>query len=204
VVAPIPGLALAGAILLAPYGVDAKITAMMTAVAGDPGREQLAIWAGMLFSLTVLPAVFAIGWVSRRHSPRLVLAGGTLSAVGFGVGFSLPDSGAGALVARREGLDLTKVSAISDAIFAEPLTTFTPLVFVIGTSVGLLLLGVAMWRSRVARRWLAVALALSGPAHVLQPAGTWGPRSPGCRRRSAASAPRSPWHGCRASPSTSR
>ena len=66
------------------------------------------------------------------------------------------------------------MSAVNDAVSAEPVVLFGLVVFLIGSTVGLLLLGIALWRSQRAPRWLAVALAVSGPAHVLAPGGTPG------------------------------
>jgi len=115
-----------------------------------------------------------MAWVMRRPSPRLALIGGVVAGVGFAVGFSLPDTGAAALVAAQNQLDPTRVLAIHDAVFDQPLLSVTLAVFLVGTSLGLLLLGIALWRSRLAPRWLAGLLAVSGPAHVLLPGGAAG------------------------------
>ena len=46
--------------------------------------------------------------------------------------------------------------------------------FVVGQGVALVLLGIAMYRARLAPRWLGIALAVSGPAHVFLPGGNVG------------------------------
>jgi hypothetical protein len=174
VLAPVPGLALTAQILLSPYPVDAPFPQVLAGVAADPARQQLAGWAGLVFSLTVLAGVFAVTWAARRGAPWLALGGGLLAWVGFAVGFSVPGSGAAALVAAQETLDPVKVTALRDAVFAQPLVSVALVVFLVGSSLGLLLLGIALWRSRSGPRVLAVLLALSGPAHLLQPFGTTG------------------------------
>jgi hypothetical protein len=173
-VVPVPWLALAAQILLSPYAVNAPVRDVLDGVAGDTGREQLAVWAGMLFTWTVIPALFALGWVSRRRAPWLSLAGSAVALVGFTVGFHLPGAGEAAIVTAQNRLDPAKVIAISDAVWAQPLVTVSLVVFLSATSVGLLLLGAALWRSRVGLRWASVALAVSVPLHLLGVGGTAG------------------------------
>jgi hypothetical protein len=169
--APLPGLLMATKIMVSPFGIRGDFAAVLSGVYGDPAREQLALWLGLAFSLTVLPGVLAIAWASRRRSPWFALAGGVLSVIGFSVGFAVPDSSAGALVAAQQDLDPTAVAVINDVVSAAPVVSVASVVFLITSSTGLLLLGVAQWRAGTGPRWLAALLGLSGAAHLL-PAGT--------------------------------
>lgn len=170
-IAPLPGLLMAAKILISPFGLREDFTAVLTGVSGDPAREQLGLWLGLAFSLTVLPGVLAVAWASRRRSPWFALAGGVLSVIGFSVGFAVPDSSAAALVAVKQGLDATKVAVINEVVSATTVVGVASMIFLVASSTGLILLGVAQWRSRTGPRWLAVLLGLSGAAHLL-PAGT--------------------------------
>ena len=89
-IAPLPGLLMAAKIMVSPFGIREDFAAVLSGVSGDPAREQLALWLGLAFSLTVLPAVLAVAWASRRRSPWFALAGGVLSVIGFSVGFAVP------------------------------------------------------------------------------------------------------------------
>ena len=189
-IAPLPGLLMAAKIMVSPFGIRADFAAVLSGVDSDPAREQLALWLGLAFSLTVLPAVLAVAWASRRRSPWFALAGGVLSVIGFSVGFAVPDSSAAALVAVQQGLDATKVAVINEVVSATTVVAVTSVIFLVASSTGLILLGVAQWRARTGPRWLAVLLGLSGAAHLL-PAGTaWRPQH-GLPLGSAASARRS-------------
>lgn len=168
---PLPGIIMALKIATSPFGRRDDLAAVLTGVSGDAAREQLALWLGLAFSLTVLPAVMAVAWASRRRSPWFALAGGVLNVIGFSVGFAVPDSSAAALVAVQQALDTTKVAAISDGVSATATATVTSVIFAVASSVGLLLLGVAQWRAGTGPRWLAALLGLSGVAHLV-PAGT--------------------------------
>ena len=117
-IAPLPGLLLAAKIMISPFGMDADFASVLAGVRGDPARTQLALWLGLAFSLTVLPATLAVAWSSRRRSPWFALAGGVLSVIGFSVGFAIPDSGAAALVAVQQNLASTKLAVINEAVSA--------------------------------------------------------------------------------------
>jgi hypothetical protein len=170
-IAPLPGLLMAAKIMVSPFGIREDFGAVLTGVSGDPAREQLALWLGLAFSLTVLPAVLAVAWASRRRSPWFALAGGVLSVIGFGVGFAVPDSSAAALVAVQQELDPTQVAVINEVVSASLVVSVASMIFLVASSTGLVLLGVAQWRAGTGSRWLAALLGVSGAAHFL-PAGT--------------------------------
>jgi hypothetical protein len=76
-IAPLPGLLMAVKIMIYPFGVENDFAAVLEGVRGNPAREQLALWLGLAFSLTVLPGVMAVAWASRRRSPWLALGRGS-------------------------------------------------------------------------------------------------------------------------------
>jgi hypothetical protein len=165
---------MAAQVLLSPYAVNASFPEMLAGVSADPSREQLSLWAGFVFTLTVIPSVCALAWVSRRRAPWLSLVGAVLALIGFTVGFYLPGGGGAALLAAQQALDPVKATAISDAIWAQPIVSVSLAVFLAGTSLGLLLLSLAMWRSHAIPRWMSVCLAVSVPWHLLGLGGTVG------------------------------
>jgi len=185
--APLPGLLMAAKIMISPYGEGEGFLAVLAGVGRDPAREALALWFGLAFSLTVLPAVLAVAWASRRKSPWFALAGGVLALIGFSVGFAVPDASAAALVAVQQELDSAKVAVINEAVLSTALVSVTSVIFLLGSSMGLLLLGVAQWRARTGPRWLALLLALSGCCICCRPRVLW-PSQPGSPLESVASA----------------
>ena len=158
-------------IMVFPLGVENDFAAALEGVRSNPARAQLALWLGLAFSLTALPGVIAVAWASRRRSPWFALAGGVLSVIGFSVGIAMPDSSAAALVAVQQSLDPTNVAVINEAVSANALVSRVSVIFLLASSTGLLLLGVAQWRAGTGPRVLAVLLGLSGAAHLI-PAGT--------------------------------
>lgn len=172
ILAPLPLLALALENVVAPWPLGGNFARMVADAAASPGRAQLALWLSLCFALTVVPATMAVLWTARRGAPKLTLAAGILLLLAFSA--SLPDSDLAAIVTAREGLDPTAAARIDDLVWSFPSVGILALIFLIGQTVGFVLLGVALWRARVVPAWLAAVLALSGPAHLLAPGGNAG------------------------------
>ena len=51
----------------------------------------------------------------------------------------------------------------------SPIALVGSLLFILGVTVGLLLLGLAMWRSHAAPAWMGIALAVGGFTHPFMP-----------------------------------
>jgi hypothetical protein len=172
VLAPLPVAALAIETLVVPFPVRGDIADAMTGIAAHPGRAQAALWLALVYSLLVLPATMAVAWTARRRAPRLTLAGGVLTLLAFAA--TLPDSDLAAVVGVRNGIAPAALQAIDDAVWAHPAVGMQLGIFLLGQAVGLILLGIALWRARVVPAWAAIVLALSGPAHLLAPGGNAG------------------------------
>jgi hypothetical protein len=172
VLAPIPMVALAVEVLVVPFPVRGDVTRAMAGVAAHPGRAQAALWLALVFALLVLPATMAAAWAARRGAPRLTLAGGVLLLLAFGA--ALPNSDLAEVAGVRNGVSPEAVQAIDDAVWAHPAIGLQLGIFLLGQAIGLILLGVALWRARVVPAWAGIVLALSGPAHLVAPGGNAG------------------------------
>ena len=171
---PIAFLALAGSIWLLPFDARADLPAQLPGIAEHPDRMQAALWLSMVFALFAVPGVIAVAWSGRRRAPWLSLIGGVIGIVAF----AEAGTGAGtdllAFIGVTHGIGTAQLIAVNDAITTHPGGQIGVIVFVIGQGVGLILLGIAMYRASLAPRWLGIVLAVSGPAHVLLPGGNVG------------------------------
>jgi hypothetical protein len=167
VLAPLPMLALAVEVLVVPFPVRGDIRQAIAGAAAHPGSAQVALWLALIFAVAIVPATMAVLWTARRGAPRLTLAAGVALLIGFGA--TLPDSDLAAVNAAQKRLDPALVAALDGAVWAHPAVGIHTVLFLLGQAVGLILLGIALWRARVLPAWLGLLLAASGPAHLLMP-----------------------------------
>lgn len=148
-----------------PYDTVDTGAEVVRKVAADPGAQSLAIWLGLVGILTLVPAVFWVGRLTRRGAPWLTAAALFLLAPGY--------IALGLLVAQdamlwqgvRDGVDPALLAGAYDA--GHPALAASTGVFVAGHVLGTVLLGVAMWRSGAVPRWAAVVVALAQPLHIV-------------------------------------
>jgi hypothetical protein len=128
----------------------------------------LVIWFGAFVVLTGFAGVLAVAWHTRRRTPVLTTIAMTLAVPGFlalTAGGPYGDVLAHA-VATVPGLDRDAAFQIGYGMESAPQSSLLITIFVLGHLIGTTLLGIALWRARVAPTWLAVGLTASQPIHL--------------------------------------
>ncbi len=137
-----------------PEGYDARLAAIDEAGAG-------AAVSAFLFTATQLPwlvAVVGVAWLAHRGSSRFASVGGTLAVLG---AFGHAVFGGAMIVTVLMARDVADRTVMADLLETIELTgLLVPFMAagLLGTVLGTLLLGVALWRSRVVPRWVPVVL----------------------------------------------
>ena len=170
VVAPLPMLCMGIVYVLRPFEGDAPLPDTVAVVTAHRQLSEVLLWLGLPFLVGLIPAVIAVAWVTRRRTPVLTTVGAVWTLLGCLGAFPLlvPDDLL-AYLAVTERLDVATVAALDEAWWALPVTGAAALLFISGIVVGLPLLGIALWRSRVAPRWMAIALIIGGATHPFLP-----------------------------------
>ena len=154
------------------------VTALLSAISvlaqpefsADPAERLAAIDAAgssgvvslLAFVLAQLPfmvAAVAIAMMARDRSPRLAIAGGAFAVVG---GFGHAVFGGIGLAYLAMSSDAANRAAFADVVteVESGLAVIFMAAGLLGTVIGLVLLGIALFRSRVVPRWIPVALWL--------------------------------------------
>lgn len=148
-----------------PYDTVDDSTTIVRKVFAEPGRASLVLWLGFVAVLTLVPAAYAVGRMTRERAPRLTAIALLLLVPGY---LALGWLGGGDQVlwmGPEAGLNAEQVTRLYDA--AHPTAGIAGVVFVIGHVVGTILLGIALWRSRAVARWAAVVVIASQPIHFV-------------------------------------
>ncbi|HEY5846221.1 MAG TPA: hypothetical protein VIT42_05470 [Microlunatus sp.] len=173
------GMALA--MIIAPWGFVVTNTAYALAIrdggneatsldalalyAGHPDLVRIAVVAGMLGCLLLVPAV--LGVFRLAPTSRLVLAGGSLMIAGYIAYFAVLNGSLTTLAMAEHGEPVETFAAVLDASQAEPWSTVVFLLFVVGNLIGTALLAVGLLVSRAVPVWAAVSILAWPPLHVV-------------------------------------
>lgn len=170
VIAPLPMLGMGIFYLFTPIDGGASFEDTVAAYAADQQLVATLRWFMLPFLVGLIPAIFAVAWVARRGAPRLATAGAVLTLLGALAGFPLIRGGDElAYLTVTEGLDAATMAKLQDVMENDPVQLVASLLFIVGIVFGLLLLGIALWRSRVAPAWMGIALAAGGFTHPFMP-----------------------------------
>jgi hypothetical protein len=169
VLMPIGPLAIAIVRGILPYYTDDSNTTMARQVAAHQGAESLVVWLTFVAMLTVIPGVIAVGLLARRGAPRLGTIGLVLTFAGFMSLFwsNVAGSDNVALGAARIGINPVLTGRLLDSMGAVPAIGLGSDLFVVGHILGLVLLGIALWRGHVLPSWAALLIAVSQILHFI-------------------------------------
>lgn len=148
-----------------PYSTDDPALTIADKVAAAPGTQSAVLWLAYLALLTLPLGVLVVGRAAAAARPVLGRVAATLAWLGFVSLFWLVATDQLPLAGTATGTPSATVAALIDAVNAEPIVLVASLVFVAGHILGTVLLGVALWR--VLPRWVAAALIVSQPLHLV-------------------------------------
>lgn len=131
----------------------------------DPGGTSLMLWLGFIAMLTLVPGAYFVGRLIHTRVPLLTALSLVLVVPGYLVLPWMASSDAFIWSAGQAGLDGASITKAAELPHGS--VSLAATVFVIGHVLGTILLGSALWRSRMVPRWSAVAVAISQPLHIV-------------------------------------
>jgi hypothetical protein len=147
-------------------GDDDSVSVSLAKIAAHPAAQRGVIVCDLLAGF-MLPAVLYLMRLAGPRAPRLTLAGGAVAFTAWLA--ALVSLGASDLLFYHAALFPDRASAVSlvHAVTSDSAFVIPEALFIIGHLLGMLLLGIALWRSRAVPRWAAVLVALAPLAHLL-------------------------------------
>lgn len=164
-VLPIGPAAVAVLRFILPYNTTDGSSGVARKVLAHPGAQSVVLWLGFVAILTLVPAVFAVGRLTRRRAPRLTAAALLLAVPGYLSLTWLIGSDLLAWAGAKQGLDGATLGRLLALV--HPTSAIASVLFVLGHVVGTVLLGIALWRTRVVPRWAALGTIVAQPLHFV-------------------------------------
>ena len=167
VLLPLGPLAVAVCFALRPFDLSDEPTVIVEKVLASP-RTDLLLWLGFVAPGLLLLATVVAGHLARRRAPVLATVATTINALAFGLMSGAVASSDLVMVAGgRAGVDPATIATITGAIDSSPVTATALGIWVPGHILGMVLLAVALRRTRVLPLWAAVVLGISQPIHLV-------------------------------------
>lgn len=129
----------------------------VSAVVGQGGRMQLGLWCDLLI-LAVIPAVLFLGELAGSRRSRLAASGTVVAFVGaLGAGYLLANDVV--VYAASQAKAQAGAVEVLSAYESSGVVLVVTVLGVAGTTVGLVLLGIALVRARTVPVWAGVSVA---------------------------------------------
>lgn len=165
VIAPLGPLAIAVVRAVLPTHTDDDPATVAAQVAAHPAAQSAVLWLTYLALLTLPLGVAIVAGLAIRTRPILGVIAGAVAWLGFTSLFFIVANDQVALAAAATGAPPATIAALVGGVQSLPAVSLATTVFVAGHILGTVLLGIALWRA--VPRWVAVALAVSQPLHLV-------------------------------------
>ena len=146
-------------------GSDSTGAEALALAATSPDAFRLAVVAGMIGCLLIIPAVLTALNLAPRS--RLAWVGGSLMIAGYVCYFGVLLSNMIIIAMAERGGPLTDYAAVIDASQIDLSTVWVFPIFVIGNLIGTLLFAIGLLRSRTVPVWAAILIMLWPPLHIV-------------------------------------
>jgi len=150
-----------------PYWTDDPPAEIAAAVIENRGLMEFIGWLGLIAAPAMLLGALTLGYVARRGSPLLATLGAGLTFVAFANWSAAGNSDLLAQTMADAGYDVSDITRLGTALSESAIGSFTGMFWVVGHILGMVLLGVALGRAHVVNWWVAGALIISQPMHLV-------------------------------------
>lgn len=162
--APIGPLAMAGWAFALPHQISDASQVWIPKAAAGSDRLQISFIMLLVFAVSALVGAIVTGIEARRASYKIGTAGLVFTFLGFtAVSFSGAGYDAAAVASYRTVNDVAQVEKILAELDSFVAPMLAGAVFVPLMALGVILMGIALWRGRTVPRWAAAAMIVAFP-----------------------------------------
>jgi hypothetical protein len=140
--------------IMASDNTDAPATTQLHNYASHSGAALVSNFF-LLPLILLVPAMVYAARLARPGAPKLAFFGGGLAALGWLAGLMSIGAGQIALYQGSKLADEAGAAALIERMNGDPVFGALVGIFVVGHVIGMIVLGVALWRSRAVARWAA-------------------------------------------------
>ena len=145
-------------------GSDSTGAEALALAATGPDLLRLAIAAGMIGCLLIIPAVLTA--LSQARRSRLAFVGGSLMIAGYVCYFGVLLSNMIVIAMAEHGGPLADYAVVIDASQSDLWTVWVFPIFIVGNLLGTVLFAIGLLRSRTVPAWPTILIMLWPPLHI--------------------------------------
>lgn len=165
------GILLVAGMAVTPWegGGSDQLTSYYTQLAAHPARAQISTLLIAFAFLLLVPAFFAMAQLARHRGTKLANAGLVLGTLGFGL-----MAGMAAVIdiydlMLAQHLGVAEAVALSEQMEALPAVVVVGMTGAFGSTLGTVLMAVALWRSREIPVWSPALIAVGALVTFFSP-----------------------------------
>lgn len=159
-------LALVAGSLFEVAGDDTSVSTSLTKIARHQGEQRVLIVVDLI-AVFMLPAMVYLMRLSRRGAPRSAIVGGAVAFAGW-LGGLISLGGSDILLYHAARLPERSIAvSLVKSVVSDPGFVVSEAVFIVCHLIGMLVLGFALWRSRVVPAWVAGLVGVGPIVHLV-------------------------------------
>jgi hypothetical protein len=164
---PIGPLGVTVARAFLPYWTNDDSATIVDKLLGNPDTVQVLQWVGLVMMAPLLGAMLSLGYVARRRAPILATVGSLISFGAYALWGVTGNIELTVYAMGEVGVDPATIVRVLEVQEGGAVALITGFGWVVGHIVGMILLGIAVWKAGLVPAWVGIGLAVSQPIHLV-------------------------------------
>jgi Domain of unknown function (DUF4386) len=150
-----------------PYWTSDDSATIVDKLLAHPDTVLAMQWIGLVMMPPLLGAMLSLGYVARRGAPVLAAVGSLMSFAVYALWGVIGNIELSVYAMGEAGVDPATILRVLEVQEGGTVAFIAGFGWVIGHIVGMILLGLAVWKARIVPAWVGAGLAVSQPIHLV-------------------------------------